>query len=394
MNWIKTNFDFFAITFVAVAYLLLSNTYLFESNFSILERSSFALIACLILMNFNPNSRGLVISVPLILLVLFCGISISHFLQEYVAKDFIGLVFVAVLATLIANQFSPIVFLKGLLIGGLFIALWSVSLVLFLPLSAFANSGQLIGPFTHWNSLGLSLLPGVAVAVSLTKQTLLWNVLRFSYLAIAGWVLFLSQSRTSWIVALGVLVLGAITLLPLKYKKSWFMFWGLLTLLIAIAAFNFSTVLNFLGKDSSLTGRTQIWQSVFAHSLDGGIIGNGWVRVFPTDYPVYIDILTEQNLRVFHAHNDLLQWLVSAGIISVLLVVFSYFVIIKSAIYYRTALSNEASIRWLLLGASQLILSGLTEPSTYQMPGWFIFCLLITFATIKKSDRKSIKSRS
>ena len=386
MNWVKSKFNYFATLYVAISYVFLSNTFYLESNFSILERSSFAFIAGLILINFNPSTSKFVISTPLTLLIFTSGLSLIHFFQEYVVKDFIGFVIVALVATLIANQYSPTLILKGLVLGASILVFWSIVLLVFIGDLSFATSGQFIGPFSHWNSLGLAILPGVAAALSLTKQKKFWEFFRFSFLGTAIFVLILSESRTSWIVALVLLFISVVSMISKKHKYIRASIWAGLGTLFIIAIFNLSLVLNILGKDSSLTGRTQIWQSILTHSFDGGIFGNGWVRNFPNDYPIYIEILMEQNLRVFHAHNDLLQWIVSAGAISALLIIVSYFIIFKTVFINRTVLINNSAIRWLLLGGLQLVLSGLTEPSSFQLPGWLIFCLLLVVATKTKQN--------
>lgn len=74
----------------------------------------------------------------------------------------------------------------------------------------------------------------------------------------------------------------------------------------------FSTLLNALGKDSTLTGRTEIWAGVidamYGHFLVGGGFGAGWALV--GDH-----LIANANIFVGHAHNGYLDLVTDIGLL-------------------------------------------------------------------------------
>lgn len=83
-------------------------------------------------------------------------------------------------------------------------------------------------------------------------------------------------------------------------------------------------VLSMLGKDSTLTGRTYLWQEGINHGLDKPILGHGYSAFWVVGQP-YAERYWEEffiaSKTGFHFHNLFIQTFVDLGAIGLLLVV-------------------------------------------------------------------------
>lgn len=381
------------IALIAFSFVVLSNTHYFESTYSLMERGFFLLSLALLWRLLFFKSGVIPVSLPLVLLVLVMGLSVTQFLQSYIAQDFIGAAAVAMMTVVYASALTLNNVVRSIAIGGAILGLWSLWELFFSPLTSWAEIDKFIGPYTHWNSLGLSLLLGVAAIVSakFSETTWLDFLLRLGALTIVGIPIYLSQSRNSWVTFVLVVIAGFILWVYRMNKKA---FVGVLVValgILAVTLFNSQWVLNLLQKDSSISGRTGIWQAASHHIWDKPWLGYGWSRLFPPDSIIGGYITTESQIPANHSHNDLLNWYLTTGVFGLLLVVVLYFTVVRSGILALEQHVLGAS--WLLIGAIQLITSGLIEITSFQLQGWFIFCLLSSTAAawfVKERNKRNV----
>lgn len=358
-----------------------------------MERGFFLLSLSLLWRLLFFRTGTISVSIPLVLLVLVMGLSVTQFLQSYIAQDFIGAAAVAMTTVVFASSLSINNIARSIALGGVLLGLWSLWELFFSPQTSWAEVDKFIGPYTHWNSLGLSLLLGVAAIVSakFSNKTWLDVVLRLGALTVVGIPIYLSQSRNSWVTFLLVAVASFILWIYRFSKKA---FVGALVIavgMLIVTLFNSQWMLNLLQKDSSISGRTGIWQAASHHIWDKPWLGYGWSRLFPPDSILGGYITTESQIPANHSHNDLLNWYLTTGVFGLLLVAVLYFTIIRSGIL--AVKQHVLGATWLLIGAMQLVISGLVEITSFQLQGWFIFCLLASTAAawlIQEREQKSL----
>lgn len=353
-----------------------------------MERGFFILSLTLLWRLLLFKSGIITVSIPLVLLVFVMGLSVTQFLQSYIAQDFIGAAAVSTTTVILASSIKLNDIALGVALGGITLAGLSLGALLISPETSWAPEGKFIGVYTHWNSLGLSLLLGVAAIIGAHFAGKTWmNIfIKLTALAFIGVPIYLSDSKNSWVTYFCLLIAGII-LWIYRYNKIIFAASiALTTGLLIFAYFNSALFLGLLQKDSSISGRTGIWQAAMHHIGDRPLLGFGWARIFPPDSIIGGYITSESQIPAFHSHNDFLNWYLTTGIIGLLLVIVLYVTIFRSGILsFRT---NTIGAAWLLIGALELLISGLVEVSSFQLQGWFVLSLLVSTAAVWITEDK------
>lgn len=221
-----------------------------------------------------------------------------------------------------------------LLLFPLLACLASLVLVVLAPTDAIVDGyyrdGALRGIYVHRNQLAYVAAVGFVMAA--------WHIARASNRqlrsAVIGVpsliVLIMSESATAIAVAAlattGVILVRQIVVLPTRSRSHALI--ALLALFAAAAAFLSSQtfdVLAVLGRDSTLTGRTQLWKHVLNAVGQRPLLGYGWGSAWLDESAVQIDISSKAGFRVYHAHNSVLDLLLQVGIIGLVIFAVSLF---------------------------------------------------------------------
>lgn len=358
--------------------VVLSNSTYFESRFSMMERGLACLVVALVYKQFAGSNKPVYVPAVLLSLTFIAGISILNFLQIYRIEDFIGYVATFLTATIYVSLFDTKFLINSIATGFAMLVLWSL-LLLDSGGASWNQYGQYQGPFVHYNILGFTMLLAIPCFLFLrTTNFLVTLVLRFSLLTTAGFLIYLSESRTSQISALAVLIAYIIWF---SFTKSKILGWVLISassiFSLALVA-NSSMILSLLGKDDSLSGRTKIWESLFEHLGDMPLTGFGWSRLFTPDSPISAIASSETGFFVSHSHNDLLHWYITTGLVGALLVVLNVLVILFLTL--KPIAQKQHWAAWVLISTLALTVSGITEISSFQVQGWFVLALVSTMA--------------
>ncbi|WP_075217807.1 O-antigen ligase family protein [Mongoliimonas terrestris] len=251
----------------------------------------------------------------------------------------IQLITTVALAAIAAHVVAPSNLSRGLLLGCFITAFQS-----FMEGSVHGEEGgdgALKGLFGSKNQLGLVAAIGITAAIchlSAYRTTLPVKVLYWVAVAIMAWILFLAQSVTSLIsIAAALMALGAVSYLRRlpQAARAVFVPWamvGIATLLI-IAAISIPTaeIYELLGKDPTMSGRTDIWEVGYETSAANPVLGVGY-QAFWVPGNVAAERLWEQFLipdkTGFHFHNAFIQVLVELGLFGFLAFAFTIVLIL------------------------------------------------------------------
>lgn len=365
-----------AVFVVAILFVLFTNTKYFELQYSLMERGFVGLSITLVWVLFFSQKSKILIPIPLLLLLTVMGISVTQFLQAYIAEDFLGMCAIAISAMLLGSLIEKQLITTGITIGALILCTWTLVIV-FAANSGWTQDGKLMGPYSHWNVFALTLLFTVPAAISnlFNNQNILMNVISLLTLALVSLLIYFSESLTSWIGLLAILI-TAINIWAYKYKKvlGILISAGIIVSLIFITIFR-ETLFGALGKRENLSGRTEIWASLFSHLLDKPLLGNGWARVFPPDSNIFGQVMTEAGFQAFHSHNDLLQWYITTGLLG-----FFSFISIAILLWINSIKMYKVRDYFPLFTAISLTVAGVTEISSFSTTGWFIFLLAMVYS--------------
>jgi energy-converting hydrogenase Eha subunit E len=153
------------------------------------------------------------------------------------------------------------------------------------------------------------------------------------------------------------------------------------------AAFVFSLwdrVLGMLGRDGSLTGRDEIWSTVWERAIMHPVHGNGFSSPWVPWEDAFDGWIVDHGLSVFHAHNMWLDVFFQLGAIGVILVFVAY-----AAMTWRAWFFAVDRPRWDLdadrpfspvsmlppLVVATLLVQGLTESGPIMLWGWTLLVL-------------------
>jgi len=212
-------------------------------------------------------------------------------------------------------------------------------------------NGFLIGIFTHKNQLGRAIIifsVAMLVVALASKRLSIITVLAFLTLALLV-PLKQSESATSLIMFLLVLTLPVVWLFirGTDSMRLIFVFSSIGALMLGLAATTMvdidlvNTLLGKLGKDSTLTGRTEIWAVGWEMVQWKPILGLGFDAFWAAGlFDEGANIFEIHGEAINGFHNTYLEVLVSTGIVGEI-----FFIATLSAVLFRV-------FRWLYLERS------------------------------------------
>ncbi|GGH37612.1 O-antigen ligase family protein [Microbacterium album] len=211
------------------------------------------------------------------------------------------------------------------------------------------------------------------------------------WLGITGILFIRSGSATAlaafcaaFLVLLAVLVMrGART--PGQRTRRYLLFAGSGLAGAVVVTQLWDRMLDMLGRDDSLTGRDEIWATVWERAAQHPIAGNGFSSPWVPWDPAFDGWIVDHGVSVFHAHNMWLDAFFQLGAVGVLLVLGVYV-----ALAWRAWFFAVDRPRWDLdadrpyspvsvlapLVTAALLAQGLTESGPIMLWGWTLVVLL------------------
>jgi O-Antigen ligase len=133
----------------------------------------------------------------------------------------------------------------------------------------------------------------------------------------------------------------------------------LLLLVAPVAAMSFDSLLAFMGKDSTLTGRTDIWGYVIPYIYQRPWLGWGYAAFWSTLNPAAWEIANALRWYSPEAHNGLLEILLSGGLVGV--VWFAYLLVRTVRLSLRCMRYDSAMAITCLSCCAGILVEGVDE---------------------------------
>jgi exopolysaccharide production protein ExoQ len=259
-----------------------------------------------------------------------------------------------------------------------------------------------VGVFASKNQLGFfsSLMFLGALALILdSRQPIRWRLLGCAAVPASLPLIVLSRSATSLasvIVALGVFVLG----LPLsrlsRFGRARWLFaalvillLGALPLLVARAAAG-EFFLNLLGKDATLTGRTDLWRYAATIIPDHPVLGYGFQAFWlhdSVDAESLWAAFRVASRTGFHFHNTYIETTVELGYVGATMLAVTIFAILVGSIRWSWQARSVPAAFFVALMCCLIIRSFAEVDALPPLQiGTFILCVAGTFAATKPDD--------
>jgi O-antigen ligase len=322
-----------------------------------------------------------------------------HFLSLYVV--------LAVLGVVVASNIDTRVLSQGLVLGAVVVVLTSVyAYWRGLPGADVApgSSGFIAGVGTNRNILAYTMIIAFAFAVSFVPRRWPFRIgwLLAVALIVAG--IILAESATG-VAALAILLATALVLGSRDRlvalgrppgRRYWATLTGVLLTLGAVSVGWYEALHRSLQRDLSLTGRVQIWESVWATCpTKVKLIGDGWGNVWPHPWRLappngaFDRIVGHIGHVVFHGHNSLFDLLPEVGLLGVALYTLVYLQSLARAFRQRrtsTSPGVREAGRATTLGVVGLLLAGVTEPISVIPLGFFVAVLIVANVHQEKAE--------
>jgi len=263
-----------------------------------------------------------------------------------------------------------------------------------------ATNGAWKGLTQNKNTFGLNMAFTAVLLILVRLEKRDW--IRYAFLVLAILATLLSRSMTS--VATGVLIVMLLPFmqvfrLPVRLRIAGSIAAvSFLGTIIALIALNVDSVLALMGKDSTFTGRTQVWKQLLVAIRHHPYLGYGYSSFWTGLRGESLDVLATSGWLVPEAHNGYLETWLGLGIPGVLvtsMVVFLAFrrgiefirlepgmVPFLPVVYYIFVLFHNS-------GESDLICSGLT-PTTCLFTAFYTAVIL---RTRRRSSRVVLDAR-
>ena len=242
------------------------------------------------------------------------------------------------------------------------------------------------GFFPQKNGFGIAMLDGLLALsfVMLDRGKLRWTDLLVIGVLLV--ILVLSRSTTSLLLSL-IAVIATLGLLALERGGAWRML-AILAAIVAVVGggilvtlVGVSGLFEIIGKDSTLTGRTEIWEAVWVSIHQRELLGYGYNGFWLPDTLEIQRIWAEVGWKVPAAHSGYLDLMLQFGEVGVALLIL---VTLASLWWSVVALfgSGQRRALWFLLQMGiHAILdrseSGLFTPDQ-RLAFWIIGALAVT----------------
>lgn len=274
-------------------------------------------------------------------------------------------------------------------------AVLSVVFALLLPNFGLETSGDHIGLwrgiYHQKNVLGryMSLGGVVFLLLGLSVRRHRWVCWLFFLLSIA--LLLLSGSKNALVSLLVAWVLippAAAMRLPVSLKLPLlFLFLifgsGIATLIFA----DLEGVFGLLGKDATLTGRTDLWPSLLEMWQEQPILGYGYSGFWAGWDGPSAEIWKEFFWHPRHAHNGFLQVLLELGVVGVGLFMLRFIAAFPTAIAWVRSTKQAADL-WPLIYLPFMFLSNIAESVVLAQNNifWILYVALLCSLTGRSSS--------
>ena len=199
----------------------------------------------------------------------------------------------------------------------------SLGLLVISPANAFGGAGDFRGVFSQKNILGQAMAVG-----ALASLHGLWVGKRRPFymgmFSLTSFVALKSESTTSLSAIVVFTSLGLVIRLLQQRGSTRILAIPWIVLLLPlglVGAFNKDALLEALGKDPTLTGRSIIWENVIPDIYRRPMLGWGYGAFWSTDNPEAWQLADTFHWYSPQAHNGILEMLLGVGLIGTIFII-------------------------------------------------------------------------
>ena len=239
--------------------------------------------------------------------------------------------------------------------------------------------------YGHKNICSITTVLLLSAALHVPAKTFLARLSLAAYTCLSVFLVIMTQARTGWVFLASLFAylfaIKAVQQIGRKDRAVALLLLATMAIpLIALTVIYSGQISYFLGKDPTLTGRTDIWQSVFVSAMKHPILGYGFNAYWRGYEGESANIALTYGWSVSGSHNGFLEVWLSLGSVGLGLIVFAFVRAFRDAALCLRA-SNEAYLRWCVCVVVLTIVADLGEEEL-MIPNnlmWIIFMIACLF---------------
>lgn len=339
------------------------------------------------------DNRGTGMSVvlnctPLVLLIISAATSLAWSIDEYATlKTTMLLCIYVLLAATTLSLLGPTQSMGMLFLALLIVCAGSILWVFLEPASGIhhatdyesGHAGRWRGVFGHKNLLGQ-----VAALLAITSVTLttIPRLLRLIALVVSIVILTNAESGSSTLVAIIGVSSGLLITAAPRYRAGVLLL--LFSAIVAAYAAGISVIgelASLLGKDETLTGRTEVWGMAAAEIQRNLPFGLGFGAVEEFNKELY----GASGYKFVNVHNSFLEILLSLGLLGLVIIVTTMTSILRWSL--TPALAADVSWRTPYVVGLCWLISGLSEVTSFQPNNVYFFAGSLSLLILSELNR-------
>jgi exopolysaccharide production protein ExoQ len=264
----------------------------------------------------------------------------------------------------LVERFTPDEQMQLMLVLGAAILVISVLISVALPQYGVDIAGAWRGLFNHKNRLSrgaLLLLPPALILPARGFQRLT----RALYILLALACIGLSQSRTGWIVTAAYLGFFLSLRLFARFKKKdmvsiLLVLVGCFGYILWIVIDNFAMLTRLMGKDPTMSGRTQIWSAILDSGLKQPLLGFGYGAFWRGQNGESLNIFLQTGFALWQGHNAFLDIWLDLGLVGLSLFLLTLVKACRDG-FYCLKPGRPRSVDWYLSTVFIIVALGMTQ---------------------------------
>lgn len=371
--------SFYTVLFMTV----ISGAFL-DLNFNLMQITAFVtyMIAAIYII-FYVNIIALVKNNSLYFMFLFF-ITISIFWSGDFNSSLIKLVNIigiSLLSIFVASSLKKEDFFKIICLFFIISIFLNILVSIVTPQIGIYETGIWKGVYLHKNWLGTTMLFGsVTLLMGVKKENKLKSILIIS---VALFIIIQSSSISSLLIFF--LILGLVLYIQF-FRENKLLLISSMFILIGISIYvgfyllsNINLFYSLIGRDSSLSGRSDLWPLILEainHKLLFGYgVGGFWIQHGASEH-----ISKLMGWDVYGSHNGFLELLLNVGVVGLTLFILFYFQMVIRILkgVPKSKPNDKKHIIWMLIMCFLILLVNITEnriiPSN-NFYGFFLFLL-------------------
>lgn len=257
------------------------------------------------------------------------------------------------------------------------------------------HEGRWRGIYNHKNTLGKVIVPGITVFLLLAFNSKKYSWLFWMAFSLAFILLVRSSSTTSLLNGV-CLIAASISFRIFRWRDNFMVpstiaMASLGTIFYVIVSVSTEAILKALGKDTTLTGRGDMWPYIFEMIAQKPFLGYGYGAFwYGPDTPSFY-IWRATGWTPPNSHNGFLDLWLQIGLLGLLIYLFGFLVITLPKAFYWLRATRTSEGFWPLIYMTYMFLANISETTLMiQNDIFWVIYVAIAFSVQISPERQKI----